>query len=223
MKIGITKSEANYENYPKWIKGKDNIEIVALSYEENNIEDLQYCVGIVLTGGVDIQAEKRDYPHAPKYFNPIRDEFERSILLKALDLKIPILGICRGLQVINVNLGGTLILDLGESENEIHKRGLSDKVHEVILDENSLLFNITKRSKGTVNSAHHQAIEKLGESLKAVAKSDKGVIEAIELKNPINQFLLGVQWHPERMEDQDNSFTKNIREAFLSECSQKFN
>lgn len=221
MKIGITFSEVNYENYPKWIKGGENIEIIELSYEKNNIEDLINCDGLVLTGGVDIQPKNINYPNAPNYFNPVRDEFERNILLKAMDLRIPILGICRGLQLINISLGGTLILDLGEFENELHKRGSKDKIHEVFVDENSLLLSITKNEVGTVNSAHHQAVEKLGHGLKVVARSYKGVTEAIELENPNNQFLLAVQWHPERMQDQDNPFTINIREAFLNKCAQK--
>jgi putative glutamine amidotransferase len=221
VKIGITFSEANYANYPAWIKGDDAIEIIELSFEKNNIEELQNCYGIVLTGGVDIMPENTDYANAPKYFNPERDEFERKVFLKALDLKKPILGICRGLQVINVNLGGTLILDLGEIENEIHKRGLEDKIHQIFLDENSLLYDITKKTTGVVNSAHHQAVDYLGLGLKIVAKSQNGLVEAIELENPEDQFLLAVQWHPERMEDKNNPFTKNIREAFLDICSQK--
>jgi putative glutamine amidotransferase len=221
VKIGITVSEVNYSNYPKWLIGDDNIEIIELSFENNNIGDLINCDGLVLTGGVDIKPDKADYANAPKYFYPERDEFETKVLLKALDLKIPILGICRGLQLINVNFGGTLILDLGENENEIHKRGDTDKIHEIYLDENSLLYKITQNGNGSVNSAHHQAVDKLGLGLKIAAKSPNGVVEAVELDNSEDQFLLAVQWHPERMTDQENPFTKNIREAFLNSCAQK--
>jgi putative glutamine amidotransferase len=73
-------------------------------------------------------------------------------------------------------------------------------------------------SSGLVNSAHHQAIDKLGESLKIAAQSDDGVIEAIELKTPY-PFFLAVQWHPERMEENESPLSKNIREAFLKACN----
>lgn len=219
MKIGITFSEINYENYPKWIVGNDNVEMIHFSYEKNNIEDLAKCNGIVFSGGVDIKPENINYENAPRKFYPERDDFEERILEKSLELKIPILGICRGLQLINVYFGGSLILDLGETENEIHKKGIADKTHDIEIREDSLLFNISGKTKGEVNSAHHQAVDKLGLGLKSVAESQNGVIEALELENLQDQFLLAVQWHPERMEDQNNPLKKNIREAFLKVCT----
>ena len=218
MKIGITVSETNNENYPRWIKGDDGIEIIELSFEDNNINDVFKCNGILLTGGVDISPDNNcEYPNAPASFNLKRDNFEMEILRLSLESKTPILGICRGLQLINLYLGGTLHLDLGEKSNEIHKKAFEDKTHEVFVEKNSHFHKIVKDDLGITNSAHHQAIDILGVNLKPVAFTKDGTIEAIELENPNEQFLIAVQWHPERMENQDSPFSKNIREAFLNE------
>jgi len=218
MKIGITFSETNNHNYPKWIKGNDeNIEIIVLSYEENNLEDVTKCDAIVLTGGIDMEpTEKVEYENAPEEFNVTRDLFETEVLKLSLEQKKPILGICRGFQLINTYKGGTLHLDNGKTKNEIHKKEDLDKIHPIRVEEDSLFYKIVKQKKGEVNSAHHQSIDKLGMDLKATAYSEDGVIEVIESSNPEKQFILGVQWHPERMNDLENPFSKNIRTALIN-------
>lgn len=223
LKIGITQSETNYANYPKWIKGQDDIDIIELSYDRNNVQDVALCDGIVLTGGVDAHPQfylddyDLNYPHAPEEFAAHRDEFELAILDVALQQKKPILGICRGLQVINVFFGGTLHVDIGEDNNVTHKKvNNMDKEHAVSVVKDSQFYDIVQQAKGKVNSAHHQAIEVLGNGLKAGAfSSEDHFIEAIEGDSPDKPFLLAVQWHPERMINQESPFTKNIRKAFL--------
>ena len=119
--IGISFSETKYLNYPKWIMGDNpNIELVELSWEKQNLADLHKCQGLLLTGGIDIdpifyQSIKSDYPNQPQKWNEIRDQFEIDLLITALTLKMPVLGICRGLQLINIVLGGTLITDIEAS------------------------------------------------------------------------------------------------------------
>jgi putative glutamine amidotransferase len=216
MKIGITTSETSFENYPKWIKGTDDIEIIELSYETNDLLSLTECDGIVLTGGVDIMPESIEYDNAPQQFYPLRDKFEKEILALALLEKKPILGVCRGLQLINLYFGGDLILDLGP-KNQTHKKGETDRIHSINIDKNSNLYQIVGQEAGEVNSAHHQAINRLAKCLNISAISSDGVVEAVECKPEIHPFLLAVQWHPERMKNQKSPFTKNIREAFLSE------
>jgi putative glutamine amidotransferase len=218
MKIGITTSETNFQNYPFWIIGKDEIEVIELSYKTNNLNDLNLCDGLVLSGGVDIMPENIEYENAPNQFNPSRDSFERAVLSKALLLKIPILGICRGLQLINLHFGGTLILDLGP-KNLSHKKFETDNIHQIEVDEKSKLFEIVSAKKGEVNSAHHQAINQLANCLNTSAKSTDGVIEAVEIADKNKPFLIAVQWHPERMQNQESAFTKNIREAFLAKIN----
>jgi putative glutamine amidotransferase len=85
MKIGVTKSETNNGNYPNWIKGEDDIEIIELNYESNNLIDVSDCEGIVLTGGIDIcPNDGCEYPNAPENFNKKRDIFESKVLQLAL-------------------------------------------------------------------------------------------------------------------------------------------
>ena len=217
MKIGLTFSESNYANYPRWIKETDStIEIIELSYEVNNLQDVALCDAIIFTGGIDMDPiEKVAYSNAPKEFNLARDRFEMAVLSKALDEKKPILGICRGLQLINVYWGGSLHLDNGEDKNKIHRRESEDKIHHIQVEKDSLFYSIVQQEFGNVNSAHHQSIDVLGLGLKAVAHSEDGVIEVIESANPDEQFLLAVQWHPERMEDLESPFSKNILRALL--------
>jgi putative glutamine amidotransferase len=222
MKIGVTFSESNYANYPLWIKGNNSaIEIIELSYVENNLLDVTICDAIVFTGGIDMDSiEKIEYANAPKEFNRVRDLFEMAVLKKALQERKPILGICRGLQLINVYLGGTLHLDNGEAKNKIHRRETKDKIHTIQVEKNSLFHSIVKQEFGEVNSAHHQSIDNLGTGLKAVAHTEDGVIEAIESDNPEQQFLIAVQWHPERMLDLECPFSQNIRRALIKRTNQ---
>jgi putative glutamine amidotransferase len=225
--IGVTHSEARYENYPKWIKGDDaDIEIIELSYEHENWDQIEDCDGIVLTGGIDMHPQfydnaNRHYPHAPENFNERRDEFEMHVFETALNLEHPILAICRGHQLVNVALGGNLTQDLGRA-NEIHKRTEEDKLHAIITEEGTLLQEISGDT-GTINSAHHQAIHDLSDELIANSHSADGVIEGTEWKEKDDKpWLLTVQWHPERMADKEaNPFSKNIREAFIKAVRNK--
>ena len=224
IKIGVTFSEARYENYPKWIKGDDaDIEIVELSWEKQNWDDIEDCDGIVLTGGVDTcpkfyENERIDYPNKPQDWNEARDEFEMHVFETALNFDHPVLAICRGLQLVNVSLGGDLIQDLEEAGKNDHRRhGDVDGQHTIAITEGSLLNEVAESATGNINSAHHQAAGKISDELMVSAVSPDGVVEAIEWKVKEGEpWLLAVQWHPERMLDKEtNPLSKNIREKFL--------
>nr|WP_315145611.1 type 1 glutamine amidotransferase [uncultured Flavobacterium sp.] len=221
IKIGITFSESNFANYPLWIKGNDaSIDIIELSYETKNLQEVSQCDAIVFSGGIDMDPiENIEYAHAPKKFNLARDQFEMAVLEKAMQQRKPILGICRGLQLINVFFGGTLHLDNGEAKNKIHRRETEDKIHKIQVAKHSTFHAIVMKEFGEVNSAHHQSIDILGSGLKAVAHSEDGVIEVIESANPEEQFLIAVQWHPERMRDTGSPFCKNIRKALIEKIT----
>jgi len=228
IKIGISKSETNYANYPAWILGDDDaIAIVELSWEKQNEAALIDCDGLLLTGGIDIDPFYFDknivtYPNQPNTWNRLRDEFEISLFNKALKLSMPILGICRGLQLINVALGGNLITDIefAGKTNHRSKDGI-DHVHQIKIDPNSLLAKISQLTNGQINSAHHQAIDALGGALKVNCNSEEGIVEGIEWINSENKSpLLAVQWHPERIENKEvNPLSKKIRDWFLKEAS----
>lgn len=217
-KVGITDSHnASMEKYVSWFQGED-VDIVKLEVDSH---DYKSCSGIVLTGGTDVHPDvydgEHDYPNKPDNWDEDRDEYEEAVYKYAKINKIPILAICRGLQLVNVIEGGTMIQDLGEG-NATHKKGEHDKEHLVTVDSRTLLGDITGAMSGTVNSAHHQAVDEPGRSLLVNATSKDNVIEGLEFKDKTNKgFMIAVQWHPERMKDKDSSaFSKNIKKAFLS-------
>ncbi len=228
LTIGITTTEARYEYYPSWIKGDNpDIEIIKLSI--TNFDDIKKCDGIVLSGGVDThpkfyQNKRLNYPIAPDKFNVARDKFELNIFEYAQEKNIPVLGVCRGMQLVNVALGGDLIQDIQESGKLDHRRhGNIDGIHKIDVVKDSLLFKITGSDKGIINSAHHQALGRIANDLKVNAFSPDGIAEGIEWKNKKGKpFLICVQWHPERLAEQqpNNPFTNSIRNFFLNTVSQ---
>ncbi len=230
LKIGISFTYTKYPNYPAWIEadGRD-LEIIELSFEKNNIDDLLQCHGLLLSGGIDIDPfyyakEKIAYPLMPNEWSKKRDAFEIALLHKAIAIGMPVLGICRGLQLVNIALEGTLIQDI-ETEGKPNHRAMNgiDHVHKVAIIENSLLASIAGIKNGQVNSAHHQAIEKVADTLMVNAFSTDDIIEGVEWRTKEGKSpLLCTQWHPERMDTHDPSpLSGNIRNWFLNE-TEKF-
>lgn len=173
---------------------------------------------LLLTGGHDL--DPRFYGEEPQSkLGPTlveRDVFDFALLEVALAKKMPILAICRGLQLINVYFGGTLYQDLNyRTENTIahSQKSLSDKTwHSVDLQANSLLAEICQTDNLFVNSLHHQAIKELAPPLLSLATAKDGVIEAFTLRN--YPFLLAVQWHPEFLESKQAPM-RRIFQTFL--------
>ena len=228
LTIGVCFSETKYPNYPAWIRDEVNgIEVIELSWEKQNSHELHNCHGILLTGGVDMDPffynpELTGYANQPKQWNRQRDQFELDLFNLALSLKMPVLGICRGLQLINIALGGTLILDL-EAAGCVNHRNMNgiDYIHPVRIEKDTLLATVGGIGEGTVNSAHHQAIEKIAEILLVNCYSDDGVIEGIEWKEKQDRSpMVAVQWHPERIENKEiNPLSQTIRAWFFEEAS----
>ncbi|MDQ3945588.1 MAG: gamma-glutamyl-gamma-aminobutyrate hydrolase family protein, partial [Actinomycetota bacterium] len=137
---------------------------------------------------------------------PERDAFEIAILRHVLERGVPVFGICRGMQVLNVALGGTLYQDLPSQleDGSIAHRQQMPKwqwTHEVEVDTGSDVAKIMETTELRVNSYHHQAIKDLAEPLVAVARASDGVIEAVESGDLSERWLVGVQWHAEAMRD----------------------
>lgn len=224
--IGITDC-GKWTNYEKWISQNDPaIDIIKLSWRDNNIADILKCDGIVLSGGEDVHPRfynKPDYYALldPKDVIEQRDEFELRVIDAAMQQQQPVLGICRGLQITNVYFKGTLIPDIPTVGKLGHAmiQGV-DEAHMVKVEEDTLFKKIVNTGEGIVNSAHHQAADKVSDVLKTNAVSSDGVIEGLEWKEPEGKsFLLLVQWHPERMKDAAASvFSKNIRTTFLQKA-----
>ena len=227
-KIGISYTRTHFDNYWNWITKEDmqdDLELVVLSFEKNNTEEIYKCDGFILTGGVDVHPDfyngKPVYNNSPATFQLERDVFEEKIYRYSQERKLPVLGICRGMKLINVLEGGKLIQDL-DNGNERHKKEASDKEHNVVAEEGTLLYEIANSSMGHVNSAHHQAIDPgaLGNNLIVNAYDDdeERIIEGLEFKDrSARAFMLCVQWHPERMKDKEaNPFSENIKQQFLT-------
>jgi putative glutamine amidotransferase len=222
VRIGITDC-GKYENYRRWIEGEAGLEPVKLSMHLQNAAELDSCDGVLFSGGEDLHPALYGKPEYVEEFGlleiiPGRDRFEYEVLEKALAGKKPVLGICRGLQLINVFLGGTLLPDIPAllpSTAHGKKNGL-DQCHAIKVETGSLLYSICGQGAGLVNSAHHQSAARPGDDLKIVATSDPGIVEALEWKDPTNKsWLLLVQWHPERMADLSSPFSALVKNAFL--------
>ncbi len=225
IKVGISYCDSKLENYLNWLKRSPvEIEPVILSYKELNADDLRKCDGLILTGGDDVHPEFYGEPEreGDKY-NRERDWFEFKLLDIAFSKNLPILGICRGLQITNVYLRGSLVFDIqtviGTNHRKDERTG-EDRVHDIFVINNSKLFNIVGEEKGTVNSSHHQSADRIGEGLRVNAKCDDGVIEGLEWEGD-DRFVMLVQWHPERMRDINSAFSKNLLESFVNSILQK--
>jgi len=226
-KIGISFTQTLFQNYWNWFAAGDlgdDLELIELSFEKNNTGDIYTCDGFVLTGGVDVHPSfyngNAEYKNQPASYQPGRDQFEEKIYRYSQMNKLPLLGICRGMQLVNVLQGGKLIQDL-DNGNERHKKEEADKEHSIVADSNTLLHQAAGSASGHVNSAHHQAIDpgSIGENLLVNAyDDDKKIIEGLEFANKTGKgFMLCVQWHPERMRGKEaNPFSENIKKQFLA-------
>lgn len=182
------------------------------------------CDGILLPGGADIDPacygqEKRPCCHETI---PARDQGEMRILSAALNARKPVLGVCRGCQLINCYFGGTLYQDIMEDAGANHLDHMdawnhARPVHSVTVTPETLLAQAMTGDSARVNTLHHQGICRLGTGLTASAISEDGIIEALECHD--HPFLLGVQWHPEHtFKSQVES--RNIFTLFVRSCKE---
>jgi putative glutamine amidotransferase len=223
--IGITDC-GKYDNYRRWIEGTGLAEVVRLSLSLNNATEVTDCHGLVLSGGEDVHPELYGRPEYVKEYDlkeiiPERDRFEFEVISKVMEQGKPILGICRGLQVVNVYLGGTLIPDIPSLLHSGYHgkiRGV-DQPHPVTIVPESLLQQVSGVDSGLVNSAHHQSADLAARDLKVTAFGDSAIVEAMEWAEPAERsWLLLIQWHPERMPDQASPLSARVRKAFLEAC-----
>lgn len=175
---------------------------------------------LILTGGSDINPNRYGYVDVAGVCEtfPGRDDAEIEALESAFERRIPILAICRGMQLINVFRGGSLIPDIPT----VGAHRLPDEGrHEVTIEPQSMLSQLVRESSGSVTSSHHQAIKTLGRGLRATAVHADGTIEAIEWVHPMRKaWMLGVQWHPERM-GLDEPLSGEIYRGFLQAAAMR--
>jgi len=228
IRIALSKGspEASYINYYNWILSADSSVTVVDMYSmplDSALAMFETCSGLVLTGGTDIEPGLYGKPYDTARCWPVdhkRDSLEIALFNAARKAGKPILGICRGEQMINVALGGSLIVDIPADFDTLISHQCDDYMqcfHKVTVESNSMLADITGSYAGEVNSNHHQGIERLAPELKAVSYASDGLTEAVEWDYPEGKpFLLGVQWHPERM-DIETPLSGKILEKFLDE------
>ncbi len=205
--IGISKASPNYLN---WLKRSDSTLLTKDLYSlpiDSAVLALNGCSALLLTGGEDVYpgwyGKESDTGRCTE-MNRRRDTLDMALISRALELKMPVFAVCRGHQIFNVALEGKLIIDIPKDFDTSTCHQCEDYLHcfhSVMVEPNSLLAKITNCDSARVTTNHHQAVELLSPLLRSNAKAPDGLIEGIEWINPAGRsFLIGVQWHPERME-----------------------
>jgi putative glutamine amidotransferase len=176
--------------------------------------------GLVLTGGGDIEPARFGEARHPKTDEvaPARDDLEIGLTHRALADNVPLFAICRGIQVLNVALGGTLVQDIPSERPGPIAHSQSEPRHQAthsvkVMGEGTRLGRVLGALEVEVNSMHHQAIKRLGEGLREVAWAPDGIIEGVEMPGD-DRFVLGVQWHPEELVGHDQA-ARNLFAAIV--------
>ena len=197
-------------DYVAGVAQAGGVPVVLPPFAEAAGEMVRGIDGLLLSGGSDLDPKFYGEDALPELdvTLPERDEFEMALLGHALKRGIPVFGICRGLQVLNVAFGGTLYQDLPSQVNPalIAHRQKSPKwewTHEVELDEGSAVRGIMSVPATRVNSYHHQAVKDLAEPFTVVGRSVDGIVEAIEYQDLSECWIVAVQWHAEAMRGGD--------------------
>lgn len=190
---------------------------VELNDPEQAVQDALTCDGLLLPGGGDMDPKFYGQARIPACGEPnlLRDAAEPLLLHAFLAADKPVLGICRGIQVMNAVLGGDLYQDIKPFEHLPHN-GHWAKVHTVTVRRGTLLSRILGQDTVLVNSQHHQAVDRVAPGFTLAALSEDGIVEAIE--KPDAGFCLGVQWHPEWLSDADPAM-QSLFDAFVNACS----
>lgn len=197
--------------------------ILPIITDEKLLDDYsQILNGLIFSGGEDIE---------PSYYGESsieqigttcldRDKCEMGLFKRAFEKKLPVLGICRGMQLINVALGGSLYQDIKtQIDKSLEHRSKEEMVgqphHSIKVMEDSMLYRMLGVKETEVNSFHHQSLKDIGSGLKVTAISPKGIIEGVESEE--RAFLMGVQWHPEKLIGEYPVFN-GIFDSFVKAC-----
>ncbi|KMT22524.1 gamma-glutamyl-gamma-aminobutyrate hydrolase family protein [Clostridium cylindrosporum] len=216
-----TKRAGVNDAYIQSVSRSSGLPIMLPVTDNLNVSQLIASIdGLILTGGKDVSPALygEDSLSLLRETKPERDAFEMALLKEAIIQNKPILGVCRGMQLINIAFGGTMLQDVSYDESiKIQHFQQTDSIfpiHNIKVKENSILHSILG-SESRVNSIHHQAIKKLSPDFIATAWASDGVIEGIEKKG--DEFILGVQWHPEMMSETDANM-KKLFDRFIEAC-----
>ena len=196
-------------------------------------ESVRRCDGVLLTGGNDVQPKLYGSKVSPQLkktigpSDPERDSLEFLLIDEIFRQRKPLLAICRGQQILNVALGGTLLLDIPRQMPGALRHNQPERkyqvVHEVSLTSDSHLARICARTTLGVNSTHHQAVDRVAKALRVTGTSPDGVVEALELAQDAalsSPFLISAQFHPERLFEKHAEFLELFRN-FIRVCARK--
>lgn len=226
VRIAVSKTSGSYE---AWLHGADQDAVIVNMYGmtvDSALFVLTTCQGLLMTGGEDVNPAyygKLNELSKCEEINNYRDSLELALISRALLVRMPVFGICRGEQILNVALGGTLLTDIPtDAGRQVDHRcppGSADCMHSVKIETQSELYQLTGVENGMVNSYHHQAVDMVAPGMKITAFSDNGVAEAIEREFPLGKsFVMGVQWHPEAL-DKNPGLSKPLADNFLEQIN----
>ena len=230
MKVAVSKCKSKFDKYLNWLE-HFGVKYEVLNYEEDNkkgMEMLTECSALILTGGTDIYPEiycDWDTTKTKGTYEPERDGFELNLLGEAIKLGMPVLAICRGSQLVNVYFRGSLIFDIEEIRGISYRKIPEGKEHneiEINIYNDTLLHRILGSDTAKVVVSNNQAVERVGEGLMINSRSKEGIAEGIEYSDKEGKnFLLGIQWHPERYSDYDTPVSVKLINTLIEE-SKKF-
>jgi gamma-glutamyl-gamma-aminobutyrate hydrolase PuuD len=221
-RIGLTTTKPDTDKFVNYVRAIERAGGTAVPLIPGRVDAKEALSGLdalVLTGGGDVDPEFYESAKHAKTgdIDRARDELEIDLVRRAKQSGIPTLCVCRGMQVLNVALAGTLIQHLpdrvGDDVAHVGAKG-KDGLHKVNVEESSHLSRILGTTETTPASSHHQAIDRVAKGLRVVARSpDDGVVEAVEADD--HPWLIGVQWHPERSAEpcQQKLFDDLVRAA----------
>jgi putative glutamine amidotransferase len=226
VRVAVSKTSASYE---AWLQGADPYIVIVNMYGmpvDSALFVLSTCHGLLLTGGEDVNPAyygKLNELAKCEEINNYRDSLELALINRAVLVRMPVFGICRGEQILNVALGGTLLTDIPtDAGKQVAHRcppGSEDCLHAVKIDQQSDLYQLTGVKEGIVNSYHHQAVDMIAPGMKVTASSENGVAEAIEREFPLGKsFIMGVQWHPEALV-KNPGLSKPLADNFLTQIN----
>ena len=220
----VIVSKIYKKSISNWLRNTDsNLNIIQV-YGIKNFDSLQQILskadGIIISGGEDVNPyfyHQKDTANLVETTNPYRDSLEIFMINYALQHKVPLLGICRGHQIINVALGGTLIMDIPTylGTASMHRKNGKHTDHLIYIVKDLPFSNCHIPDSGLIYSSHHQAVGNLAKGLDVFAIAKDSIIEGFYYTDTTKMpFLLGVQWHPEAM-NFDDSLSKIIAECFI--------
>ena len=193
-----------------------------LSSTEAASSVLDSVSGLVLTGGEDVDPARYGEQRHEKVrsVNVARDATEAALVEEARARGLPVFAICRGIQILNVALGGTLVQDIpSQCHTEIdhdEEGARTSRTHEVSIEPGSLIAGAVGTEHLSVNSFHHQSVKRVADGMKVTARSPDGVIEGIESTDD-SWWVMGVQWHPEEMTDSAEPWDRGLFKAFAKQ------